>query len=199
VSSTAARTRVAVLISGRGSNMSALLAASAQPDYPAEIIGVISNRADAAGLDVAKAAGIATAVIPHRDFVSRAAFDSALDRQLRAWNPELVALAGFMRLLTFEFTESWRGRMINIHPALLPEFKGLDTHRRAIEGGAKIHGCTVHFVTPGMDEGPIIAQAEVPVLPDDTPESLGARVLREEHRIYPQALARVARGEFTLP
>ena len=199
MSSTAARTRVAVLISGRGSNMSALLAASAQPDYPAEIIGVISNRADAAGLDVAKAAGIATAVIPHRDFVSRAAFDSALDRQLRAWNPELVALAGFMRLLTFEFTESWRGRMINIHPALLPEFKGLDTHRRAIEGGAKIHGCTVHFVTPGMDEGPIIAQAEVPVLPDDTPESLGARVLREEHRIYPQALARVARGEFTLP
>lgn len=190
-----ARKRVAVLISGRGSNMVALVKAAEAPDYPAEIVGVLSNRADAEGLAFASQHGIATAIVPHGDFATRQAFEAALHAQLLAWDTEIVALAGFMRLLTPVFTNEWLGRMINIHPALLPAFKGLHTHERALADGAIEHGCTVHFVTAGMDEGPVISQTKVPVLPGDSPGTLGARVLAEEHRIYPLALAQVARGE----
>lgn len=189
------RKRVAVLISGRGSNMMALIHAAKAPDYPAEIVGVFANRPDAAGLAAAATFGIPTAWRWHKDYSSREAFELAIDDVLRLWRPDIIALAGFMRILTPGFTARWQGRMINIHPSLLPAYKGLDTHERALADGATEHGCTVHFVTPGMDEGPIIAQATVPVLPGDTPETLAARVLAEEHRIYPEALARVARGE----
>jgi len=189
------RKRVAVLISGRGSNMEALIHAAETPDYPAEIVGVLSNKADAGGLAVATAAGIATAVRSHRDFASREDFDAALDAVLRGWAAEIVCLAGFMRLLTPGFVEKWEGRMLNIHPSLLPAYRGLHTHERALADGVAEHGCTVHFVTAGLDEGPTILQARVPVLPGDTAASLQARVLIEEHRIYPQALALVARGD----
>src|SRR5215831_17324187 len=190
------RKRVAILISGRGSNMAALIEAAKAADYPAEIALVISNRPDAAGLARARAEGISTAVIDHTRYgKDREAFDRALHAELEAHRIELVCLAGFMRLLSPWLVERWHGRMINIHPALLPAFKGLDTHRRALAAGVRLHGCTVHYVTPGMDEGPIIAQAAVPVLPGDTAESLAARVLAAEHRLYPAALARVARGE----
>lgn len=192
------RKRVAVLISGRGSNMTALIEAAKAPDYPAEIVGVFSNRADAKGLETAAASGIATAVRSHRDYASREAFDAAIDEVLRDWNVDFVALAGFMRLLTPDFTQKWLGRMINIHPALLPSFKGLHTHEQALEAGVHLHGCTVHFVTPGMDEGPAIAQAAVPVLPGDTPDTLAARVLEAEHAIYPRALAALADGRIAL-
>lgn len=187
--------RVAILISGRGSNMEALIRAAEAPDYPAEIVGVLSNRADAAGLAFAAAAGIATAVCSHKDFTGREAFDAALQAMLEGWRAEIVCLAGFMRILTPGFVEKWEGRMLNIHPSLLPAFKGLDTHRRAIEAGTTEHGCTVHFVTAGLDDGPPILAARVPVLPGDTPEALAARVLAEEHRVYPEALALVARSE----
>lgn len=192
------RKRVAVLISGRGSNMTALIEAARAPDYPAEIVGVFSNRADAKGLETAAANGIATAVRSHRDYASRETFDAAIDEVLRGWNVDFVALAGFMRLLTPDFTRKWLGRMINIHPALLPSFKGLHTHEQALEAGVHLHGCTVHFVTPGMDEGPAIAQAAVPVLPGDTPDALSARVLEAEHAIYPRALAALVDGRVAL-
>ncbi len=186
--------RVAILISGRGSNMTALLAAAAQSDFPAEVVLVLSNKADAAGLRRAEAAGIPTAVVSHRDYREREAFDAALQETLDAAAVELVALAGFMRLLTFGFIEHWRDRMINIHPSLLPLFPGLDTHARALAAGVKLHGCSVHFVRFETDSGPIIGQAAVPVLADDSPESLAARVLAAEHRLYPGCLRLVAEG-----
>jgi len=189
------RKRVAILISGRGSNMAALIEAAKAKDYPAEIALVLANRPDAAGLDVARAAGIATAVVDHTAFgKDRAAFDGAMQVLLKQYRVELVCLAGFMRILTDGFVEAWRGRMINIHPALLPAFKGLDTHARALQAGAKIHGATVHFVVPEMDSGPIIAQGAVAVHDDDSAETLAARVLEVEHRIYPLALKLVAEG-----
>ncbi|MFT0861598.1 phosphoribosylglycinamide formyltransferase [Ancylobacter sp. G4_0304] len=188
------RARVAVLISGRGSNMMSLLEAAAAPDYPAEIVRVISNRPDAHGLVRAEAAGIATLAIDHKAYADRESFDAALDAALEEAQVDIVCLAGFMRLLTPGFTQKWRGRMINIHPALLPSFKGLHTHERALAEGVKIHGCTVHFVTPEMDVGPIIIQAAVPVLEGDTPDTLGARVLAQEHVIYPAALRLVTEG-----
>ncbi|MCA0406170.1 MAG: phosphoribosylglycinamide formyltransferase [Proteobacteria bacterium] len=190
-----AKKRVAILISGRGSNMVALHEATKAPGFPAEVVLVLSNKADAGGLAYAREAGIATAVIEHKTYgKDRAAFDAAMQAELEAHKVEIVCLAGFMRLLTPGFCEAWMGRMINIHPALLPSFKGLDTHARALEAGVKLHGCTTHFVTPGMDEGPIILQAAVPVLESDTEETLGARVLKEEHRIYPLTLRLLAAG-----
>lgn len=186
------RRNVAVLISGRGSNMQSLVRACARPDYPAEIVLVLSNRADAAGLNFARDAGIATAVISHKDFPDRASFDAAMDAEIRRHGAELICLAGFMRLLDARIIEAWRDRMINIHPSLLPSFRGLDTHERALEAGVKLAGCTVHFVRPDVDSGPIIAQAAVPVLADDTPDSLAARILEQEHLIYPLALRLVA-------
>jgi len=187
--------RVGILISGRGSNMTALLEAARAADYPAEIVLVISNRADAAGLARAAEAGIATRVIAHRDFGrDRAAHEAAIDAALREAGVELVCLAGYMRLLTPFLVRAWAGRMLNIHPSLLPAFPGLDTHARALAAGVKLHGCTVHLVTEGMDEGPILAQAAVPVLSDDTEEALAARVLAQEHILYPLALAAMASG-----
>ncbi len=192
--------RVAVLISGRGSNMTALIEAAKAKDYPAEIVLVVSNRPDALGLTHAREAAIATAVIDHSDFGSdRKAFEAALDAELQAKQIEIVCLAGFMRLLTPWFVDRWSGRMINIHPALLPRFKGLDTHRRALEAGVEEHGATVHFVSAGMDEGPVILQRSVPVLGSDTESSLAARVLEIEHQIYPQALRLVAEGRAKMP
>jgi phosphoribosylglycinamide formyltransferase 1 len=193
-----AKKRVAILISGRGSNMVALIEAAKAQDYPAEIVLVLSNRPDAAGLDHARKAGITTAIVDHRPFgEDRAAFDQALDAQLQAHRIDIVCLAGFMRLLTPAFVQSWSGRMLNIHPALLPLFKGLDTHRRALEAKVKQHGATVHFVVPEMDAGPIVAQDSVPVLEGDTEQSLARRVLEVEHRLYPQALRMVAEGRAT--
>jgi len=192
------KTRVAVLISGRGSNMVALIEAARTPDYPAEIVLVVSNRPDALGLVRAREAGIATALVDHKTFgEDREAFEHALDAQMATHRIDLICLAGFMRLLTPWFVTRWSGRMLNIHPALLPQFKGLDTHRRALEAGVPRHGATVHFVGVEMDAGPIIAQDSVPVLPDDTEETLAARVLELEHRIYPQALRLVAEGQLT--
>lgn len=191
----ASRKKTAILISGRGSNMAALIEAAKAPDYPAKIALVLSNKADAGGLAIAAANGIATAVIEHKAFgKDRAAFDTAMQAELDRHGIELVCLAGFMRLLSAGFCEHWFGRMINIHPAILPAFKGLDTHARALEAGVKLHGCTTHFVTPGMDEGQIIGQAAVPVLDDDTEASLAARVLAEEHKLYPEALRLLASG-----
>ncbi|HET9903525.1 MAG TPA: phosphoribosylglycinamide formyltransferase [Xanthobacteraceae bacterium] len=189
------RKRTAVLISGRGSNMAALIEAARAPDYPAEIALVISNRPDALGLDRASATGIATQIIDHSRFgTDREAFERALDASLKARGIEIVCLAGFMRLLTPWFVQRWENRLINIHPALLPAFKGLDTHERALRAGVKIHGATVHFVVPEMDSGPAIVQAAVPVHDDDTADSLAARVLAAEHRIYPLALRLLAEG-----
>jgi phosphoribosylglycinamide formyltransferase-1 len=189
------RKRTAVLISGRGSNMAALIEAAGRPDYPAEIALVVSNVADAAGLARAAQAGIATAVVDHRPHgKDRAAFERTLDAELENHRIDLVCLAGFMRLLTPWLVTRWEGRMLNIHPSLLPAFKGLDTHARALAAGCKIHGTTVHFVVPETDSGPIIIQAAVPVHDDDTADSLAARVLAAEHRIYPAALAHVAAG-----
>jgi len=188
------RTKLGVLISGRGSNLAALIAACQADDYPAEIAVVISNRPEAAGLQFAESAGIATRVIDHKRFTGRAEFDRALDDALRAAGVDLVCNAGFMRLLTADFVEAWRDRQLNIHPSLLPAFRGLDTHERAIAAGVRISGCTVHFVRAEMDEGPIVAQAAVPVLPGDDTEALAARVLRAEHRLYPWAVRLVAAG-----
>jgi phosphoribosylglycinamide formyltransferase 1 len=188
--------RVAILISGRGSNMTALIDAARCDDFPADIVLVISNRPDAAGLDRARAYGIATAVIDHAGFGrDRAAFEHALDQKLRDHAIDLVCLAGFMRLLTPWFVDRWSGRMLNIHPSLLPQFKGLDTHRRALEAGVERHGATVHFVVPEMDAGPIVAQGSIAVRADDTEETLAARVLELEHQIYPRALRAVAQGQ----
>jgi phosphoribosylglycinamide formyltransferase-1 len=189
-----ARKRVAVLISGRGSNMASLIAAAKAPGYPAEISLVVASRADAAGLARAAAEGIPTATIAARNFVDKASFEAALDTRLAAEGIELICLAGFMRVLSPAFVERWRDCIINIHPSLLPAFRGLDTHARAIAAKATQHGCTVHFVSAGVDEGPVIAQAVVPVLAGDTPEELAARVLAEEHRLYPEVLALVASG-----
>jgi phosphoribosylglycinamide formyltransferase-1 len=189
------RKRVAVLISGRGSNMAALIEATERADHPAEIVLVVSNVPGAGGLATAAAAGIATATVDHTTFgKDRAAFERALQDVLAQHRIDLVCLAGFMRLLTPWFVGQWPNRMLNIHPALLPSFKGLDTHRRALEAGVKLHGATVHFVVPEMDSGPIIAQGAVPVHEDDTEAALAARVLAVEHRIYPLALRLVAGG-----
>jgi len=187
--------RVAILISGRGSNMATLIEAARAPDYPAEIVGVLSNRAAASGLEIAAAAGIATASIAQSKFPSRDMFEDVMTQTLESWDVDLVCLAGFMRILGDDFVNHWAGRMINIHPSLLPLYKGLHTHERALADGATVHGCTVHFVTPGLDEGPAILQAEVPVLPGDTPDSLSDRVLVQEHRIYPEALRLLASGQ----
>jgi len=194
-----AKRRVAILISGRGANMAALIAAANQPDYPAEIAVVLSNRPDAAGLKRAAAEGIATAIVDHARFGrDREAFEQAVQAVLDAHRVEIVCLAGFMRLLTPGLVTRWSGRMLNIHPALLPSFKGLHTHERALAAGVKIHGATVHFVVPDVDSGPIIAQAAVPVLDDDTADALAARVLFAELRIYPLALGLVAAGQSTI-
>jgi phosphoribosylglycinamide formyltransferase 1 len=190
-----ARKRVAVLISGRGSNMASLIEAARDPAYPAEITLVVSNSPDAAGLDRARTDGIETAVVDHTSFgKDREAFERALEGVLDAHRIDIVCLAGFMRLLTPWLVRRWEGRMLNIHPALLPAFKGLDTHERALAAGVKQHGATVHFVTAEMDAGPIIAQATVPVHDGDTADALAARVLAEEHRLYPAALKLVAEG-----
>jgi phosphoribosylglycinamide formyltransferase-1 len=189
------RKRVAILISGRGSNMAALIAAAQDKDYPAEIVLVLSNRVDAQGLVRARDAGIATEVVEHAPFgKDREAFDRAVHARLLQHRIDIVCLAGFMRLLTPWLVAQWDRRMINIHPSLLPAFKGLRTHERAIAEGAKQHGATVHFVTPELDGGPIIAQDSVAVHPDDTTDTLAARVLEVEHRIYPQALRLLAEG-----
>jgi phosphoribosylglycinamide formyltransferase-1 len=191
----AARRRTAILISGRGSNMAALLSAAADPAFPAEIVLVLSNKPAAGGLARAREAGIPTAVVESRPFGrDRAGFELAMEAAMAEHGVELIALAGFMRVLTEDFVNRWSGRMVNIHPSLLPSFPGVDTHARALAAGVRLHGCTVHLVTPGVDEGPIIAQAAVPVLPEDTEETLGARVLEQEHILYPAALALVAAG-----
>jgi phosphoribosylglycinamide formyltransferase 1 len=189
-----ARKRVAVVISGRGSNMAALIAAAEAPDYPAEIAIVIADRADAAGLARARAAGVQTAVVDYVAAGRRSAAETALDRILTGARIDLVCLAGFMRVLSADFVARWYDRVINIHPSLLPAFPGLHTHNRALAAAVREHGCSVHFVRAAVDSGPVIAQATVPVLPDDTADSLAARVLAAEHRLYPQALALVASG-----
>ena len=188
------RLRTAILISGRGSNMDALIEAARAPDFPAEIALVVSNRPDAAGLAKAKAAGIAVAAVDHKIYAGREEFERSLQIVLETHAIEFLCLAGFMRLLTPWFIGQWRERMLNIHPALLPAFRGLHTHERALAEGVKIHGCTVHFVVPEMDEGPIVAQAAVAVLDSDTPQTLAARVLEQEHLLYPRALRLVASG-----
>lgn len=187
--------RVAVLIGGRGSNMDALLAAARDPAYPAEIVLVLSNNPAASGLATATAAGVPILAIDHRPYKGdRAAHEVAIDAALRAVGVEVVCLAGYMRVLTPFLVGAWAGRILNIHPSLLPAYPGLHTHRRALEAGETQHGCTVHLVTQGVDEGPILAQAVVPVLPDDTEATLAARVLIQEHRLYPAALADFARA-----
>lgn len=191
------RTRTAVLISGRGSNLGALIDAAAVPDYPAQIVLVISNVEGAGGLARAADAGIATDVISHRG-LTREDFDARLDAALQKAGIEIVCLAGFMRVLSDGFVRKWQGRLLNIHPSLLPAFKGVHVHEQAIEAGVRVSGCTVHFVVPELDSGPIIEQAAVRVMPDDTPETLAARVLEQEHRIYPEALKLVADGKVRL-
>ena len=188
------RRRVAILISGRGSNMVSLIEAASRPDFPAEIALVLSNRPDAAGLEHARAAGIATLAIDHKAFPDRETFDRAMDAALKEHDIAFICLAGFMRVLTDGFVERWSGQMINIHPSLLPLYRGTRTHRRALDDGVLLHGCTVHFVVPELDAGPIIAQAAVPVVPGDTEESLAARVIVQEHILYPQALRTICDG-----
>jgi phosphoribosylglycinamide formyltransferase 1 len=188
------RKRTAILISGRGSNMRALVERARDPSYPAEIALVLSSRPDAAGLAFAKEKGVACAVVDHKIYAGREEFERSMQVLLELHRIELICLAGFMRILTPWFIGQWPERLLNIHPALLPAYRGLNTHERALADGVKIHGCTVHFVVPAMDEGPIIAQAAVAVLDSDTPDSLAARVLAEEHAIYPAALARLAEG-----
>lgn len=188
------RKKVGVLVSGRGSNLQALLDACADPAFPAEIALVISNVPGVYALERAAKAGVPSLVIPHKGFPSRDAFDAEMDKALRAAGIEIVCLAGFMRLLSTGFAQAWRDRMINIHPALLPSFKGLHTHRRALEAGVKLHGCTVHLVTPELDDGPILVQKAVPVLASDDEDSLAARVLEQEHKAYPEALRLLAEG-----
>ncbi|CAM2901646.1 MULTISPECIES: phosphoribosylglycinamide formyltransferase [Methylobacterium] len=192
------KTRVAVLISGRGSNMVALIEAAKDPAYPAEIVLVLSNRPDAAGLARAAAAGIPARAIDHTGFRDRASFDAALDAELRAADVDLVCLAGFMRIFTPDFVAGWAGRMLNIHPSLLPLFKGTHTHKQALDAGVRLHGCTVHFVVPELDAGPIVAQAAIPVRQGDDPDSLADRVIVQERRLYPAVLALVAGGHARL-
>jgi phosphoribosylglycinamide formyltransferase-1 len=192
------RRKTAVLISGRGSNLQALIDASKAPDFPAEIVLVISNVPDAVGLTRAEQAGIATQVIRHKDYPTREAFDAAIDHKLRAAGVEFVCLAGFMRLLSADFVRKWEGRIVNIHPSLLPEFKGLQVHERVLAARVPMSGCTVHFVTAELDDGPCIVRERVPVREGDTPETLAARVLEAEHRIYPKALSMLAQGRVRL-
>jgi len=192
-----AKKRVAVLISGRGSNMTALVEAARDPDYPAEIVGGFSNRADAPGLQYAWLAGVPTAVRSHKDYPDRDSFDAEIERILEDWRTDFVCLAGFMRILSNGFAQRWTGRMLNIHPSLLPQFKGLKPQQQALDAGARESGCSVHWVIPDLDDGPTILQRRVPVLPGDTADSLAARILIEEHKAYPEALAMVARGQAT--
>lgn len=199
MNATPPRKRVGVLISGRGSNLVSLAEAAQAPGYPAEIALVISNIPDVAGLERARGFGIATATVDHRAFnKDREAFERAMDEVLRVNQIDLIVLAGFMRILTPWFVARWEGRMINIHPSLLPLFKGTHTHRQALEAGVTEHGCSAHFVVPELDAGPVILQAKVPVLPDDDEETLAKRVLVEEHKLYPAALAEVASGRAKL-
>ena len=186
--------KIGVLISGRGSNLQALIDACAGDGFPAKIAVVISNKPDAYGLERARLAGISTITVPHGTFSSREAFDQEVDRHLREAGVKLVCLAGFMRLLSEQFVRGWKDRMINIHPSLLPSFKGLNTHARTLQAGVKIAGCTVHYVRPEMDEGPIIMQAAVPVLAGDSEENLADRILVQEHLIYPAAVRLIAEG-----
>lgn len=188
------RLRVGVLVSGRGSNLQALIDAADNPTFPAEVVTVISNRVDAYALERAAAAGIRTETIDHGGFASREAFDAEIDRRLHAAGVGLVCLAGFMRVLTPGFVAAWEGRILNIHPSLLPSFPGLHPHAQAIEAGVRVSGCTVHFVTADLDAGPIIVQAAVPVQPHDTADSLAERIIAEEHRCYPLAVRLVAEG-----
>ena len=192
------RKRTAVLISGRGSNLSALIEAAQAPDYPAEIALVFSNVESAEGLAVARAAGIKVVAVSHKDFATREDFDALIDAALTEERVELVCQAGFMRINSDGFVRKWQGRMINIHPSLLPAFKGIRVHQQAIDAGVRVSGCTVHFVVPELDSGPIIAQAAVPVMPDDTAQTLAARILVDEHRVYPDALRAVAEGRVVL-
>ncbi len=186
--------RIAVLISGSGSNLQALIDACAPPDFPAKIVLVLSNKSHAYGLMRAREAHIPTHIISHKDFETREAFDAAMDAVLNEHQVELVCLAGFMHILSAWFVEQWQGKMLNIHPSLLPQYKGLHTHQRAIDAGEKEAGCTVHWVSAGVDEGEIITQARVPVLAGDTAEMLAARVLEQEHKIYPAALKKIAQA-----
>ena len=192
------RTRTAILISGRGSNMRSLIKACRDPAFPAEIALVFSNVETAEGLKIAQAAGVTIKVFSHKAFASREDFDAALDRELESAGIELICEAGFMRIHSEGFTRKWEGRMLNSHPSLLPSFKGVRVHQQALDAGVKISGCTVHFIVAELDSGPIIAQAAVPVLPGDTPETLAARVLAEEHKLYPAALKLVAEGKVVL-
>ena len=188
------RVRTAVLISGRGSNMSVLVEAARAPPFAADIILVLSDNLGAGGLQTAREAGVEAKAVDRKAFADRPSFEAALQAELEAAGIELVCLAGFMRVLSAGFVQAWQGRMLNIHPSLLPDLKGLHTHQRALAEGRPEHGCTVHYVSAELDSGPIVAQARVPVLPNDTPDSLAARVLVEEHRIYPEAVDEVARG-----
>jgi len=192
---TVAKLKVAVLISGRGSNLQALIDACAAADYPAEIVLVVSNVPNAQGLARAKAASLRMAIVDHRNYTSRDSFDEAVDAMLKEAGAEFICLAGFMRILGDAFVRKWEGRMINIHPSLLPAFKGTHVHEQAIAAGVKVSGCTVHYVIPALDSGPIIAQEKVPVLAGDTPETLAARVLEAEHKTYPTALKWIAEGK----
>jgi phosphoribosylglycinamide formyltransferase-1 len=189
---------IVILISGRGSNMQAIVRAAQGEQWQAKIAAVISNRADAVGLQFAQAHGIATAVVSHKDYPNRAAFDAALQTSIDGFAPDLVVLAGFMRILSVPFVNHYAARLLNIHPSLLPSFVGLDTHRQALAFGVKMHGATVHFVTAELDHGPIVAQAAVPVLPDDTESDLAARVLAQEHLIYPRAIRWFVEGRLAL-
>jgi phosphoribosylglycinamide formyltransferase-1 len=193
-----ARLRVGVLVSGFGSNLQTLIDLCADPEFPAEIVAVISNKPNVVALERAAKAGIRTSVIPHKSFPDRLTFDQAIDSALRAADVQLICLAGFMRILTPMFVELWRDAVINIHPSLLPSFRGLDTHRQALEAGVRFHGCTVHIVRPDLDDGPILVQAAVPVLPDDDEQSLAARVLEAEHQAYPLALRLIAERRVTV-
>ncbi|MEO8685490.1 MAG: phosphoribosylglycinamide formyltransferase [Devosia sp.] len=194
-----AKKRAAILISGRGSNMMALIEAAKAADYPVEIVGVFSNKLDAPGLEFARANGVPTLAVSHKDFATREAFDAIIDAALGDWQVDLVCLAGFMRIFSTSFAQKWTGRMINIHPSLLPKFKGLHPHQQALDAGETVHGCTVHWVIPELDDGPAILQAEVPILAGDTAETLSARTLVAEHRIYPEALRMLAAGEISPP
>jgi phosphoribosylglycinamide formyltransferase-1 len=186
--------KIVILISGRGSNLKALLNAK----LPCKFVAVISNRADALGLDIAKSAGITTAVVAHQNYAERTVFEAELAAEIDRHEPDLIVLTGFMRILTAEFVERYAGKMINIHPSLLPAYTGINTHARALQDGVKIHGCSVHYVTPTLDAGPLIIQAAVPVLYNDTADTLAARVLHEEHRILPQAIRWICREQVCL-
>ncbi len=189
---------IVILISGRGSNMEAIVKAAAAEQWPARVAAVVSNRADAEGLRFARQHGIATAVVASRDYATREAFDAALQHTIDRYLPDVVVLAGFLRILTAGFVEHYAGRMLNIHPSLLPAFPGLHTHRQALEAGVKTHGATVHFVTPELDHGPIVAQAEIEVRDDDTEDTLAARVLEQEHVIYPRAVRDFIEGRLSM-